>query len=126
MVRKTRRTKEPWAEAIAHLRGLDARWAELIDRVGPCLLEPRPDRFATLVRAIIGQQISSRAAASIDAKLRALAGEPHAPGPLLALGEAGLRGAGISGVKARYILNLAEAVAGGHVPLDAIDDWDDD
>jgi DNA-3-methyladenine glycosylase II len=33
---------------------------------------------------------------------------------------------GLSGVKARYVLNLAEAVAGGHLPLEALDDWDDD
>ena len=72
--------RDPWAEAVAHLRALDDDWAALIDRVGPCLLRPRPDRFGTLVRAIIGQQISSKAAASIDARLRALAGDPHAPG----------------------------------------------
>jgi DNA-3-methyladenine glycosylase II len=125
MARK-RQPKDPWARAVEHLRKLDTRWSDLIDRVGPCILRPRPDRFGTLVRAIIGQQISSRAAASIDAKLRALAGELHTPGPLLALGEEKLRTAGISGVKARYILNLAEAVASGRVPVDEFHDWDDE
>src|SRR3954454_24395449 len=96
---------EPWAEAIVHLRRVDAYCAAVIDRVGPCRLEPRPDRFGTLVRAIIGQQISSRAATSIDLRLRALAGEPHAPGPILAVGETGLRSCGLTGVKARYVLN---------------------
>ena len=33
---------------------------------------------------------------------------------------------GLSGVKTRYVLNLAEAVASGNVPLDAFDAWDDD
>jgi DNA-3-methyladenine glycosylase II len=98
----------------------------LIERVGPCLLRPRPDRFGTLVRAIIGQQISSRAAAAIDARLCALGGEPHEPAALLALSEEALRGAGLSGVKARYLLNLSEAVASGHVPLDEFDGWDDE
>ena len=65
----------------------------MIDRVGPCRLRPGRDRFGTLVRAIIGQQISSKAAASIDARLRALAGEPHTPEPLLALGRGRPRGA---------------------------------
>jgi DNA-3-methyladenine glycosylase II len=38
-----------------------------------------------------------------------------------------LRGVGLSGVKARYVLNLAEAVASGAVPLEAMDDsWSDD
>src|SRR4051794_36911161 len=118
--------RDPWAEGIAHLRGVDAGWAALIDRVGSCPLRPRPDRFGTLVRAIIGQQISSKAAASIDARLRAIGGEPHKPSALLALGEDALRGVGLSGVKARYVLNLAQAVAAGDAPLEAFDDWDDD
>jgi DNA-3-methyladenine glycosylase II len=105
---------------------VDAHLRAIIDRVGPCRLEPRPDRFGTLVRAIIGQQISSKAAASIHGRLVALGGDPHRPDRLIALGESALRGVGLSGVKARYVLNLAEAVASGAVPLEAIDDsWDD-
>ncbi|HEX8201555.1 MAG TPA: DNA-3-methyladenine glycosylase [Isosphaeraceae bacterium] len=110
-------SSDPWAAAIAHLRESDPRWGPRIDRVGPCGLRPRRDRFGTLVRAIIGQQISSKAAASIDARLRARAGTPHDPRALLDLGESGLRGVGLSGVKARYVLNLSEAVHSGRVPL---------
>ena len=117
---------DPWVEGVDHLRRLGPKWEAIIDAVGPCRLEIRPDRFGTLVRAIIGQQISSKAAASIDKRLRDLAGEPHAPGPLLAVGEAGLRGVGLSGVKARYVLNLAEAVHNGSVPLDEVHAWDDE
>ena len=114
-----------WADAIRHLREADPYLCAIIDRVGPCLLEPRPDRFGTLVRAIIGQQISSKAAASIEAGWWRSAASRTAPA-LLALGEAALRGVGLSGVKARYVLNLAEAVASGAVPLDAIDEsWTD-
>lgn len=120
-----RNPTDPWAEAVAHLRAADPRWA-LIDRHGPCRLRPRRDRFGTLVRAIIGQQISSKAAASIDARLRALAGSPHRPEPLLDLGEPGLRGVGLSGVKARYVLNLAEAVADGRLPLQHAGRWADE
>jgi 3-methyladenine DNA glycosylase/8-oxoguanine DNA glycosylase len=123
---RPRRRRDPWVKAIAHLRRVDPYCAAVIDRIGPCQLEPRPDRFGTLVRAIIGQQISTRAATSIDQRVRDLGGTPHEPSALLKLGEPALRGAGLSGVKARYILNLAEAVAGGHAPLDEFDDWDDD
>ncbi len=99
----------------------------LIDRVGPCLLEPRPDRFGTLVRAIIGQQISSKAAASIDERLRTLGGRAaRARGLARARARQASRSVGLSGVKARYVLNLAEAVASGAVPLDEFDAWDDD
>jgi DNA-3-methyladenine glycosylase II len=117
---------EPWAEAIAHLRRVDPYCAAVIDRVGACRLEPLPDRFGTLVRAIISQQVSSKAAAAIEARLLALAGAPHDPAKLLGLGEAAIRTAGLSASKARYVLNLAEAVTLGQAPLDAFDAWDDD
>jgi DNA-3-methyladenine glycosylase II len=117
---------DPWADGANHLRQLDPRWAAIIDEVGPCKLDLRPDRFGTLVRAIIGQQISSKAAASIDARVRELAGEPHEPEALLRAGEAGLRGCGLSGVKARYVLNLAQAARDGTVPLDEVHAWEDE
>jgi DNA-3-methyladenine glycosylase II len=117
---------DPWSDGVDHLRQLDPRWAAIIEAVGPCRLQVRPDRFGTLVRAIIGQQISSKAAGSIDAKLRGLAGEPHSPEPLIALGEEGLRSVGLSGVKARYVLNLSHAVRDGSVPLDEVHGWSDE
>ena len=117
---------DPWADGVAHLRALDPKWEAIIDAVGPCRLSPRPDRFGTLVRAIVGQQISSKAATSIDRRLRDLAGETHDPAALLALGEEGIRPAGLSGVKARYVLNLARAVTEGSVPLDEAHAWEDD
>ena len=117
---------DPWVEGVDHLRRIDPKWGAIIDQVGPCRLEPRPDRFGTLVRAIIGQQISSKAAASIDKRVRALAGQLHAPGPLLLAGEQGLRSAGLSGVKARYVLNLARAAQDGSIPLDEVHSWEDD
>ena len=98
----------------------------IIDRVGPCRLEPYPSRFAALVRSIVSQQISTKAAQSINSKLLALAGDPLRPDRLIELGETQLRTVGLSGAKARYVLNLAEAVKSGAVPLDQFDDtWDD-
>lgn len=115
----------PWDAGVQFLRELDPKWAAIIAQVGPCRLQPRPDRFGTLVRAIIGQQISSKAATSIDKRLRDLCGEPHDPAPLLEVGEAGLRSVGLSGVKSRYVLNLAQAVQSGAIPLDELHTWDD-
>lgn len=117
---------DPWANAVAHLRAADPRWHPIIERVGACKLRPRRDRFGTLVRAIIGQQISARAASTIDARLRILSGEPHEPSALIAAGEAGLRSCGLSGVKARYVLNLSEAVLDGRLPLGRIGALDDE
>ena len=116
----------PWDAGVDFLRNLDVKWEAIIDQVGPCRLLPRSDRFGTLVRAIIGQQISSKAATSIDKRLRDLCGEPHDPAPLLKVGEEGLRSVGLSGVKSRYVLNLANAVHAGEIPLDELHTWDDD
>jgi DNA-3-methyladenine glycosylase II len=121
-----RRGRDPWAEAVAHLRQADPRWEPVIDRVGPCRLRPRRDRFGTLVRSIISQQISTKAAQSIEARLRALGGDPHEPARLIELGESALRSVGLSGVKARYVLNLSEAVLDGRVPLRRIGALDDE
>ncbi|HZW32032.1 MAG TPA: hypothetical protein VFF52_15075 [Isosphaeraceae bacterium] len=111
---------------MKHLRRVDPHLRAIIDRIGPCRLEPYPDRFGSLVRSIVSQQISAKAARSINLRLIALGGEPYRPERLIELGEAALRGAGLSGSKARYVLNLAESVASATVPLDAIDDsWDD-
>ena len=118
--------RDRWAKAVRHLRRVDPHMKAIIDRVGPCSLEPRADRFGTLVNSIISQQISSKAADSISRRLVAIGGGPHHPTRLIELGEPALRGVGLSAAKARYVLNLAEAVHSGSVPLDAIDDsWDD-
>jgi DNA-3-methyladenine glycosylase II len=120
------RARNRWAAAVRHLRRVDPHLRAIIDRIGPCRLEPHPDRFSALVRSIIGQQISTKAAASINARLVAIGGEPHHPARLIEIGEANLRTVGLSSAKARYVLNLAEAVASGQVPLDEFDDsWDE-
>ncbi len=110
----------PWTDAVAHLRASDPRWSPILDRVGPCGLRVRRDRFGTLVRAIVGQQISSRAATTIDARLRSLVGDPHDAELLSAAGEVVLRSCGLSGVKARYVLNLSQAVRDDQLPLSRI------
>jgi len=115
-----------WAAAVRHLRRVDPHLRAIIERVGPCRLEPHTDRFGALVRSIISQQISSKAARSISQRLVVIGGEPYQPRRLIELGETSLRSAGLSGAKARYVLNLAEAVVSGQVPLDAFDDsWDE-
>jgi DNA-3-methyladenine glycosylase II len=115
-----------WAPAVEHLRRVDPHLKAIIDRIGPCRLEPHPDRFAALARSIVGQQISTTAARSINQKLVTLSGDPPRPDRLIELGEDKLRTAGLSSAKARYVLNLAEAVVSGELPLDEFDDtWDD-
>ena len=56
-----------WASESLGRRGaaparVDPHLRAIIDRIGPCRLEPHPDRFGALVRSIISQQISTKAA----------------------------------------------------------------
>ncbi|WP_169973005.1 DNA-3-methyladenine glycosylase family protein [Tautonia rosea] len=117
---------DPWADAVAHLRKCDSRWCPVIDRIGPCRLRPKPDRFGILVRAIVGQQISSKAATSINRRLlQGQGAHRHRAETLLALGVEGIRSAGLSGVKASYVLHLSEAVATKRLVLSRIGRLDD-
>jgi DNA-3-methyladenine glycosylase II len=104
--------------ARRHLARRDPVLKRLMAHVGPCTLRHEPDGFAALVRSIISQQISTRAAASIHARLlQALGRRGLRPGALLALSDEELRGAGLSASKARSLRDLAEKVHSRAVPL---------
>jgi DNA-3-methyladenine glycosylase II len=90
----------------------------VIRTVGQCTLQPNPDGFAVLVGSIISQQISTKAAASIRARLVGLMPDGVlTPRGLLALSEESLRAAGLSGNKARSLRDLAEKAGSGAVRL---------
>src|SRR5258708_3240001 len=110
------------AEAVAsarrHLRKKDPVMRRLIDVVGPFTLKARRDRFPMLVRSIISQQISGKAARSIGKKLEALiAPAKITPHTLAALSVGDLRSAGVSPQKAGYLHDLAAKVDSGVVRL---------
>lgn len=99
----------------------------VIERVGPCDLRLECDRFMMLARSIVSQQISGRAARSIQRRVV----EAAAPGKLdapavLRLGEERLRAAGCSRQKVRYMLSLAQHVESGAVNLCSISRKDDE
>jgi DNA-3-methyladenine glycosylase II len=122
--------------AVAELRAADLRLAAVIDEVGTGWLAeghrpddvPRGDHFAFLVRAIAGQQLSTRAASAIFTRLRErFGGSVPTPGQLLADDPEQLRvAAGLSHAKLRYMRALAAEVADGRLALDALDGLDDD
>ena len=117
------------SDAIAHLRAVDPRLAPVIDLIGPCALEPRADgtHFDALCRAIVYQQLSGKAAATIHGRVVALYGGRHPlPAELLATPEEQLRACGLSRQKLSYILDLAGRVERGEVPLDRIEELSDD
>jgi len=94
-----------WDEATAYLSRRDAVMAGLIGRY-PERLYRQGDSFRTLVRTIVGQQISIKAADRVWGRLEALLGTVT-PTALLAQDEGGLRQAGLSRSKVRYLCQLA-------------------
>jgi DNA-3-methyladenine glycosylase II len=80
----------------------------------------REPGYATLLRTIVGQQVSVAAAASVWNKLEALIGPECPPDKLLAQDFHALRACGLSRQKQGYARSLAELVLSGELPLDAL------
>ena len=78
---------------------------------------PYRNHFETLTRAVVSQQISTKAADSITQKLRTLIDDDFSPSTLLSIPHDGLRGVGLSGAKARTITELAEAIISGRISV---------
>lgn len=107
--------------------------AELIAETGEMTLErrrrgrPRGDAYATLLRTVIGQQLSAKAAFTIHGRVLDLYGGRHpTPEELLATPVEDLRACGLSGRKVEYIRSLAEHVRDGELELDRLDELTDE
>jgi DNA-3-methyladenine glycosylase II len=118
---------------MAALAGADPVMAGLIARIGPVSIErrrrgrPRGDAYTTLLRAIVGQQLSAKAAATIYDRVIGLfdGGTPSAAA-LLEIDYDALRGAGLSGRKVEYVKDLARHVVSGELEADRLDDLTDE
>ena len=90
--------------------------------------EPRISEpgYQTLLRAIVGQQVSVKAAASMWAKLTALVGDPPDPEALLGASDETLRSAGLSRQKASYARSLAEEVVSGRLDFARLPEDDEE
>ncbi|MBY5971030.1 DNA-3-methyladenine glycosylase 2 family protein [Ferrimonas balearica] len=100
-------SEEVLARGVAWLAARDEGLAQVAASAPLPPLRRRPPGFATLLLAIVGQQVSTASAAAIWARLEA-AGLTE-PTPILAAGEEGLRACGLSRPKIRYALALAGA-----------------
>jgi DNA-3-methyladenine glycosylase II len=118
-------------DALAALRAADPVLGAVIDEVGDPG-DPRrgrpDDRYGALVRAIVGQQLSTRAARAIYGRLiERYGGRPPTPEEVLADDPDELRAAaGLSHAKVRYLRSLAEHVVDGSLALDRLDDLPDE
>ncbi|MEM7611677.1 MAG: DNA-3-methyladenine glycosylase [Pseudomonadota bacterium] len=109
--------KDSMRQALRALSRSDAAMRTVIQRYPACdLYRGRRSLFDTLAGAIIGQQLSVKAAATINKRVIRLTGTPY----LTADGIAGcsnheLRAAGLSAAKTRYVQTLADAVQRGEI-----------
>ncbi len=113
-------------DAVRHLRRADPVMRRLIDRVGPCRLELRRGRFLSLARAIIFQQISGRAAATIYGRVEAAVAPDEITAESIArLTPQEMRAAGLSAPKAKYLAGLSRLVLDGVLQLEPLSRWKD-
>lgn len=99
---------------------IEPRFASAIAATGYPDARIREPGYATLLRTIVGQQVSVAAAASVWNKLEALIGAGCPPEKLLAQDFDSLRACGLSRQKQGYARSLAELVLSGALPLDAL------
>jgi DNA-3-methyladenine glycosylase II len=110
--------KVTWPAAARILAGRDPVIARLLEQVGPPRLSrPSESHFATLVRAIVYQQLAGRAAAAIHGRLIAALGGDVQPETLIALTDEALRAVGLSRAKVVSLRDLAAKVLDGTVVL---------
>jgi len=117
--------------AIKALRKADPVLRQVIDEVGPLgdFFAGRPtDHYSTLVRSIVGQQLSTRAAAAIwNRLLDRFGGRVPTPEEVLADDPDELRtAAGLSHAKVKYLHSLAEHILDGSLQLDRLHDLPDE
>jgi DNA-3-methyladenine glycosylase II len=120
------RTIDTLHESLDALAALEPAFAAVLDRHGRP--EPRvsPPGATTLLRTIVGQQVSVAAARSMWAKLEAAYGSPPDLASLLEATDEDLRQAGISRQKAGYVRSLAALVTSGELDLDALPQDDEE
>jgi DNA-3-methyladenine glycosylase II len=122
--------------AAKKLAAADPTMGELIERLGEIDLETRlrrrseerpPDAYGALLRAIVGQQLSTKAARTIYGRILDLfEGSTPSPEQLLDADESDLRAAGLSGRKVEYVRDLASHVLAGELELDRLEELSDE
>src|ERR1035437_228305 len=123
-------TPDGYARARRLLMRRDPVLGAAIKRIGPCALASRQrnDHLSALVGAIVSQQLSTKAAATIFGRFLALfpGGEIPGAAAIAAIDDGALRGVGLSGQKVGYVRDLCGRIADGRLRLDELDALPDD
>ncbi len=116
-------------KALQHLKTADPVMKRIIEAVGPYSITYREPEFETLVRSIVYQQLSGKAAGTIFARLHAAAANRAGkitPAGILKLGAEAMRPLGLSTQKARYVMDLAEKTAARTIHFSKLTAMEDD
>lgn len=109
---------------ISYLKSKDAKLAEVIDTLGFVEREIDTDLFSAVVHHIIGQQISTKAQATIWQRMQDALGQVNAE-TILSAGVSNLLALGISFRKAEYITDFARKVHTGEFDIEAVSQMSD-
>ena len=114
-------------EALAHLQKADPRMGALIDTYAAAEFKKHTNYYHELVDSIISQQLSVKAARTIQARFKDLFGGNYpSPEQILQKDVEELRAVGLSRPKARYMQDLAIKIIDGTVTFDGIDELSND
>lgn len=119
-------TAQQLRESLDAIAAVEPGFAAAIGRVGYPQPRLRAPGYETLLRTIVGQQVSVAAAAAVWRKLEAELGEGCAPDILLTRDFDALRACGLSRQKQGYARSLAELVTGGAIDLHALPQDDEE
>ena len=108
-------------KAVRHLKAVDPALGEIMARIGPFAMQLKSSRslFGALAEAIVYQQLSNKAAATIYGRVEALfprARDGFTPRHVLKATDESLRGCGLSRAKVLAVQDLARRVHGGDLP----------
>jgi DNA-3-methyladenine glycosylase II len=112
--------------ALDHLKKSDPIMAEIIERCGPFTMAYREPGFSTLVRSIVYQQLSGKAAATILNRLIEACGGELTPENILKLRIPRMRALGLSTQKTEYIRDLAKLTQAGKIDFAIMADMTDE
>lgn len=108
--------------AAKHLREHDRLLAPVIEQYGVCPIRPHADYYRELVEAIIGQQLSVKAAAAIQGRFVAMYGGAFPePAQIIETPLDDMRGVGFSRAKALYVHDLAQHMLDGKIDFSRFD-----
>ncbi len=108
------------------LGDIEPAFASAIARIGYPAPRIRDRGYETLVRAVVGQQVSTKAAAAILIKVDAATGGLGDPAKVAATSDEALRAAGLSRQKILYVKSLAEEVLSGRLDFAALPEDDEE